>query len=110
MARIPQKELKDAMGELSANAYKLLMYYYSCRDGWIFIDKNIAKTINTSERQVKKFRKELVDKKYLLLLKGTVDVYFIGKLAVEKFEKGLVDIEEDTPTEPLISQETKESK
>ncbi len=103
MAKIPQTEIIDAMKELSNGAYKLLMYYYSRRDGWRFNDVNIAKTINSSERQVKKFRKELVDNNYLLVQRGQVDVYFIGKLAVNKFKHELYAEEDIIPTEPVIS-------
>ena len=103
MAKIPQTELTTAMTELSIGAYKLLMYYYSKRDGWIFNDDNIAVTIDTSVRQLKKFRKELIDKKYLLIQKGQVDVYFIGKLAVDKFMHEVQEELEEEPTEPLIS-------
>ncbi len=103
MAKIPQTEIVEAMKDLSNGAYKLLMYYYSRRDGWRFIDTNIATTIDSSERQVKKFRKELIDKQYLLVQKGQVDVYFIGKLAVDKFKNELYTEEETLPTEPVIS-------
>ena len=104
MARIPQTELTSAMTELSIGAYKLLMYYYSKRDGWVFNDDNIAATIDTSVRQLKKFRKELIDKKYLLIQKGQVDVYFIGKLAVDKFiHETQMDLDIEEPTEPLIT-------
>ena len=103
MAKIPQTEIVEAMKDLSNGAYKLLMYYYSRRDGWRFIDTNIATTIDSSERQVKKFRKELIDKQYLLVQKGQVDVYFIGKLAVDKFKNELYTEEEVLPTEPVIS-------
>ncbi len=100
---IPQTEIVEAMKDLSNGAYKLLMYYYSRRDGWRFIDANIAIAIDSSERQVKKFRKELIDKQYLLVQKGQVDVYFIGKLAVDKFKNELYTEEEVLPTEPVIS-------
>ena len=104
MARIPQKELTDAMTDLSAGAYKLLMYYYSRNDGWIFDENNIAKTIDTSTRQVKKFRKELIDKEYLLIQRGQVDVYFIGTLAVQKFKYSLeTDEPQEEPTAPLVT-------
>ena len=108
MAKIPQVELTKAMKELSIGAYKLLMYYYSRRDGWKFEDHNIAETIGTSTRQIKKFRKELIEKKYLLIQKGQVDVYFIGKLAVEKFENDIYhkdakyDCYDEEPVDPKL--------
>ena len=103
MAKIPQAEIVEAMKDLSNGAYKLLMYYYSRRDGWRFIDANIADAIDSSERQVKKFRKELIDKQYLLVQRGQVDVYFIGKLAVDKFKNELYTDEETQPMEPVVS-------
>ena len=106
MARIPQKELTEAMKELSNGAYKLLMYYYSRRDGWKFVDNNIATTIGTSERQLRKFRKELITKQYLLIQRGQVDVYFIGRLAVNQFICDTGNEEEcmEEPKDPVISQ------
>ena len=103
MARIPQRELVEAMSELSSGAYKLLMYYYSRNDGWIFNDTNIGKSIGTSTRQVKKFRKELTDNDYLLIQRGQVDVYFIGSLAVEKFRNSIQTEEEQEAMEPLVA-------
>ena len=104
MAKIPQTEIIEAMKDLSNGSYKLLMYYYSRRDGWRFIDANIANAIDSSERQVKKFRKELIDKHYLLIQKGQVDVYFVGKLAVRQFLTEITQDEEDEePTNPILS-------
>lgn len=85
-ATIPSDELVAAMTDLSAGAFKLLMYYYSRKTGWNFDDKEIAKTIGMSERRVKEVRKELVDHKYLLILKGDIDNYFIGRKAVLEWE------------------------
>ena len=104
MARIPQAEIAISMKELSATAFKLLMYYYSRRDGWRYVDKFIAEAIDSSERMVKVYRKELIAKKYLLIQKGEVDVYFVGTGAVAQFYE---DINDDTvdelPTDPLIA-------
>ena len=102
MAKIPQLEITEAMKVLSNGAYKLLMYYYSRRDGWRFSDKNIALTIDSSERQVKKFRKELIDNNYLLIQRGEVDVYFVGKLAVDKFINEVQTQEPDDISDPFI--------
>lgn len=107
MARIPQVELISAMSELSNGAYKLLMYYYSRNDGWRFVDKNIAKAIGSSERQVKKFRKELIDLEYLLIQRGSVDVYFIGKKAVDQFLAEVSPVTDEAPMDPLISPSSK---
>jgi len=102
MASIPQTEITEAMRELSNGAYKLLMYYYSRNDGWVFNDDNIATAINSSARQVKKFRKELIDSSYLLIQRGQVDVYFIGKLAVAQFLTSSYSEPEAVPKQPLL--------
>lgn len=102
MASIPQVEITEAMRELTNGAYKLLMYYYSRNDGWVFVDENIAKAIDTSVRQIKKFRKELIDAGYLLIQKGQVDVYFIGRLAVNQFLSDDYEEDEATPKAPTI--------
>lgn len=104
MARIPQAEITKALSDLSSGAYRLLTYYYSRNDGWEFSDTNIAKTLGSSERQIKRYRKELIDKNYLLIQKGQVDVYFIGQLAVNKFVNEVpYDASDETSTDPVIS-------
>ena len=109
MASIPVKDIKDSMKVLSDGAYKLLMYYYSCSDGWRFNEDTIAATIGTSTRQVKKFRKELVDHEYLLIQRGSVDVYFVGKLAVAQFKDDTyIDVDdEDIAKEPIATRSIK---
>ena len=104
MAQIPQAEITKALKQLSQGAFRLLTYYYSRRDGWVFNDSNIADTLSTSVRMVKKYRKELLDSKYLLIQKGEVDVYFIGQKAVEKFlNPDLTELEDDDIMEPLLA-------
>lgn len=84
---IPSDELITAMTDLSSGAYKLLIYYYSRRTGWNFDDVEIAKTIGVTDRRVKELRKELTDKKYILILKGNpIDNYFIGRKAVQEWD------------------------
>lgn len=109
MAQIPQAEITKALKELSQGAFRLLAYYYSRNDGWKFSDENIANTLDTSVRMVKKYRKELMDNEYLLVQKGEVDVYFVGQLAVRQFINGITSEEEEDelPTEPIISKLTK---
>lgn len=85
-ATIPSDELITAMTDLSSGAYKLLIYYYSRRTGWNFDDAEIAKTIGVAERRVRELRKELTERKYLLILKGAIDNYFIGRKAVQEWE------------------------
>ncbi len=85
-ASIPTDELITAMKDLSTGAYKLLMYYYSRKTGWNFSDREIANTIDVSERRLKELRKELIDGKYLLILKGGIDNYFVGRNAVQEWE------------------------
>jgi hypothetical protein len=107
--KVPQSELVSAMQELSATAFKLLMYYYSRNDGWEFSDEHIAKTIDSSVRMVPKYRKELIDSKYLLIQKGQVDVYFVGKAAVEKFFAEIQAENEEEPTAPILAKAKKRS-
>ena len=102
MASIPQKEIIKTMVELSTGGFKLLMYYYSRSDGFRFSDDKIARAIGSSERQVKKFRKELTEKKYLLIQKGEVDVYFVGEYAVEEFLHPKKTNEEVEKTDPKV--------
>ena len=85
MAQIPQAEITKGLQELSQGAFRLLTYYYSRRDGWVFDDENIAKALGTSVRMIRKYRKELIGKTYLLIQRGEVDVYFIGQTAVKRF-------------------------
>lgn len=102
MSRMPQAEVTKALGQLSSGAYRLLTYYYSRNDGWVFDDKNIAATLVSSERQIKRYRKELIDEKYLLIHRGQTDVYFIGQGAVSKFiNQPEYDPDDELPKEPL---------
>ena len=104
MSRMPQAEVTKALKELSSGAYRLLTYYYSRNDGWVFNDINIANTLGSSERQVKRYRKELLDEGYLLIHKGQTDVYFIGQGAVTKFmEAPEYDPNDELPKEPLVT-------
>jgi hypothetical protein len=59
---------------------------------------------------VPKYRKELIEKDYLLIQRGQVDVYFVGKHAVAKFKqdvvsdsKDLLDVIDEEPNPPIIS-------
>ena len=104
MSRMPQAEVTKGLQELSSGAYRLLTYYYSRNDGWIFDDKNIANVLGSSERQIKRYRKELLDDKYLLIHKGQTDVYFIGQGAVNKFiNQTEYDPNDELPKEPLVT-------
>lgn len=112
MAHIPADELLTGIKDLSNGAYQLLMYYYTKGDGWEFEDKEMSESINTSIRMVRQYRRELIDKKYLMIMKGTVDVYFIGRQAVLDFEEpenkdSLLDQVEHSDNEDLRSTEEK---
>jgi hypothetical protein len=88
MTRIPTSDLQNGYKELTANAFKLLTYYYSKSDGWEFDDKEIARAFGLNgDRTIGTLRKELVDKGYLLFYKGIVDNYFVGKKRVEEFKQ-----------------------
>lgn len=80
--RIPTDEAITAMSDLSSGAYKLLIYYYSKSTGWEFQDEEIAKSLCVAVDTLRKLHKELTDKKYFLIIKGKVDLYFIGRKAV----------------------------
>jgi len=86
MTSIPQNEALTAMKDLNPKAYQLLIYYYSRLDGWKFDDEEIARTIGTTERMVKTYRKELIEKEYLWIAKGDLTVYFVGRKAVGEFK------------------------
>lgn len=102
MTSMPQAEVTAALQELSQGAYRLLTYYYSRNDGWKFNDDNMAKVLSTSRRMVKKYRKELIDTKYLLIQKGQVNVYFIGRLAVSQFLEDSYVADTAEPKDPVI--------
>ncbi len=80
--RIPTDEAITAMGDLSSGAYKLLIYYYSKSTGWHFKDEEIATTVGVAIDTLRKLHKELKDKKYLLIEKGPITNYFVGRKAV----------------------------
>ena len=80
--RIPVDEAISAMSDLSSGAYKLLIYYYSKSTGWNFNDNAIADSIGVTARRLQELHKELKDKKYLLIVKGKINNYFVGRKAV----------------------------
>jgi len=86
MTTIPQDEALTAIKDLSPKAYQLLIYYYSKNDGWNFDDEEIADTLATTARMIKQYRKELIDKEYLWIIKGELTVYFVGRKAVYDFK------------------------
>jgi helix-turn-helix protein len=86
MASIPTDEMIYAMKDLSPKAYQLLMYYYTKGNGWVFNDAEMADTLGIGERMLNEYRRELVSKKYLLIIKGKVTLYFVGRSSVMDFE------------------------
>ena len=86
MTTVPQNEIITAIKDLTPKAYQMLMYYYSKADGWNFSDTEMADTLDTTERMIKAYRKELVDKEYLWIIPGTLTVYFVGRKAVYDFK------------------------
>ena len=87
MTRIPNSDLADGCRELSANAFKLMTYYYSKGDGWIFDVEVIANALNlSSKRTVKSLIKELETKGYLFQAKGKIDVFVVGKKMVVEYK------------------------
>lgn len=90
--KISTDEAIYAMKDLTDNAFKLLIYYYSRSSGWAFSDDEISSTIGVTKRTVSNLRKELVDKGYLHIEKGNINNYFVGRKAV--FEWNNPDEEE----------------
>ena len=86
MSNIPSDELVTAAKDLSSKAYVMLMYYYSKHGHWTWHDQVMADELGFSIRQVKEYRRELINKDYLLVLKGSVSNVFIGREAVMKFK------------------------
>ena len=90
--RIPTHEAITAMKDLTDTAYKLLIYYYSKSTGWEFRDEEIANVLGVTLRTVGNAKKELIDKEYLLIEKGSnIDNYFIGRQAVLEWKFPEVD-------------------
>jgi len=91
MAQIPSDELVLAQRDLSAKAFGLLMYYYSKGSNWEWIDDVISKDLDMTVRKVKEYRRELINKNYLLVFSGPISNVFIGRQAVMDF-KSPVDL------------------
>jgi len=82
---MPEQESEDALKELTGNGFKLLCYYYSRKDGWFFNDEETADAIGIKTRTLQDTtRKELVNKKFLKIIKGQRDIYLIGRKEVVK--------------------------
>lgn len=85
--RIPTSEAITAMKDLSSGAFKLLIYYYSKSTGWDFHDGEIADTLGVGDKRLQELKKELTDKDYLFIARGTdIDNYFIGRQAVQNWK------------------------
>jgi len=89
MANIPVEDIEHGMKQLSSGAFQLLMYYYTKSDGWAFSEKKMCDDLGVKIRTLKEHIKELTDKKFILILKGAVDVYFIGERAVNEYEQAV---------------------
>jgi len=82
---MPEQESEDALKELTGNGFKLLCYYYCKKDGWFFNDEETAKAIGIKTRTLTDTtKKELVNKKYLKIIKGQRDIYLVGRKEVIK--------------------------
>ena len=87
MTRIPNSDLFEGYRELTSNAFKLLTYYYSKGDGWVFDPKVIAEALGlSSTRTVQTLTKELQTRGYLYCPKGDLDVYIVGKKQVQEYK------------------------
>lgn len=67
-AVISTDEILTAIRELSANAFKLLTYYYTRNNGWEFVDTDTARILNVTTKTLGILRKELINKNYLLIV------------------------------------------
>jgi len=109
MAQIPQAEIKLMITELTPGARNLLLYIYSLSDGWEWREEAVASAIATTVRQLKTYKKELIDKQYLFIQKGPIDVYFVGKQAVKRFKTKEQEEEEVEATKPKFFKKNKSS-
>ena len=85
-AVIPANEILTAIQDLSSNAFKLLTYYYTRNNGWEFKDSETAKSLGVNTRTLASLRNELINKDYLLIVKGKIDNYFVGRKQVMDFK------------------------
>ncbi|MCG7869708.1 MAG: helix-turn-helix domain-containing protein [Candidatus Thiodiazotropha taylori] len=85
MTKIPTEDLEQAYRELNTNAFKILTYYYSKGDGWIFKDQVIADLMGLKVRTVQNLINELEAKGYLLQQKGKISLYIVGKKLVGEY-------------------------
>ncbi|PLX70321.1 MAG: hypothetical protein C0602_05790 [Denitrovibrio sp.] len=85
--KISNTEALEAMGILKPNAFKLLIYYYTRSTNWEFNDAEIAEKLNIKPSTVPILRNELIKAGYLLIKKGKIHNYFIGKKAIENWLK-----------------------
>ena len=85
MTEIPNSDLTDGYRELSSNAFKVLTYFYSKGDGWVFDNKFIAHALDLKTRTISDLIRELEIKGYLLQQKGNINVYIVGKLRVHEY-------------------------
>ena len=86
MTRIPTSDLTTGFLDLKPNALKLLMYYYSKGDGWVFKNDVIAIDLNLKISTVRTLTRELISKGYLLIVKGKVINYFVGRKEVAAYK------------------------
>ena len=88
MTYIHNLDLEYAYSELKTNAFKLLVYFYSKGDGWVFNKEVIARLLDIEIRTVQDRIKELESKGYLLQQrgkKGEISVYLVGKKLVGEY-------------------------
>ena len=83
MVSISQKDILNGIKDLTPKAFQLLMYFFTKRNGWIFLDDEISNALNISIRQLRTYRAELIANEYLLIINHKDMVtYFVGKYAV----------------------------
>lgn len=94
-AKIATEDLNSAIEQLSPNALRLLMYYYSKGTGWRFDDEKITKKLGIKQRTLNSIRKELIDKGFIFIIHAeAANTYVLGKQTTHKFkcDAMLIDI------------------
>lgn len=86
MLKLTAEDAIEASKELSHKGYILYTYYCGKGSGWVFNDEVIGQDLDITARSVAKYKKELVDKGYLLVESTkNMEAMCVGKSAIKKF-------------------------
>ena len=79
---------KQAIHDLSGNAYKLFIYFITKSDGFVMNHKHICYALDITEKTAQTAKNELISKEYLHIDHGKRhDHYYVGIEPVKKFKK-----------------------